>query len=260
MYLSREKMEYKRIFISPRVERSPRWVRVKYDGTYIADSKKVVLLRQYGPGKLPTYYFPKEDVHLEMLVSNGNKPSADGFIGWTVQTKNKTAENAAWTYADPPETLDMLRNHVSFEWDEMDGWFEEEEEIFVHARDPYKRVDVLRSSRNVRVRIGEETIAHTRNPVLLFETHLPTRYYIPKEDVQMNLLEQTQKITRCPYKGLATYYSVKLGNRTYDNVAWSIPDPIRENPKIKNLICFFNEKVDLIVDNEYLERPITPWS
>jgi len=103
-------------------------------------------------------------------------------------------------------------------------------------------------------------VAETRRPRLLFETNLPTRYYIPRLDVRMDVLEPTQTSTRCPYKGVASYWSVKAASAVHPDVAWSYKSPIPECPKIENLIAFFNERVDMDVDGERLERPRTPWS
>ncbi len=142
----------------------------------------------------------------------------------------------------------------------MDAWYEEEEEVFVHARDPYKRVDVLPSSRHLRVEIAGETVAETRRPYLLFETSLPTRYYIPQEDARLDLLEPSDLKTPCPYKGIASYWSVKIGDYVAENVVWSYRETISECPKIKDLLCFFNERADIYLDNELQARPQTPWS
>lgn len=242
------------------VEPSPRWVRVKFGGEIIVDSKQVLLLCQYGPGRLPTYYFPQADVRMDVLTPSSREDQNGEVAHWTVKVGDQVAESAAWTYLEPPTELADLKGHLSFEWDKMDAWYEEEEEVFVHARDPHKRVDVLSSSRHVRVVIDGETVAETRRPYLLFETMLPTRYYLPREDVRMDLLEPTDLTTRCPYKGIASYWSVKMGDHVSKNVVWSYPDPIPENPKIKDLMCFFNERVDLYVEGELQTRPQTPWS
>jgi uncharacterized protein (DUF427 family) len=241
-------------------EPTPRWVRVKFGGETIADSKRAMLLRQYGPGRLPTYYFPPLDVRMDLLHPAKPDPPSDEASYWTITAGDRTAERAAWTLVDPQPDLAALKGYVSFEWDAMDGWYEEEEEIFVHARDPHKRVDVLASSRHVRVELAGETVADTHRPWLLFETHLPTRYYLPRGDVRMDLLQPTSLTTRCPYKGVASYWSATIGDRVWKNLVWSYPDPIPENPKIKELLCFFNERVDLYVDGELQDRPRTPWS
>ena len=244
--------------VGPVVEPSPRWVRVKSGQVLIADSRRTLLLREYGPGRLPTYYFPEADVRMDLLERTPH--DSGGLTRWTVKAGDRIAENAAWAYDDPPPDRAALAGHVTFAWDKGLTWFEEEEEVFVHARDPYKRVDVLRSSRHVKIVIAGETVAETRRPTLLFETSLPARYYLPAEDVRMDLLEPSATTTRCPYKGLASYWSVRIGDTVKQDVAWTYREPILENPKIKELICFFNERVDLYVDGELQARPQTPWA
>lgn len=238
-------------------EPSPRWVRVELNGEFVADSKRVLLLREVG--STPKYYFPQDDVRMDWLepVSNGTD---DGTVHYNVNVGDRTAKKAAWRYADPSGKYAPLKNYIAFAWHKMDHWYEEAEEVFVHPRDPYKRVDTLPSSRHVQVVINGETVADTHRPYLLFETGLPTRYYIPREDVRMDWLEPAQSTTRCPYKGLASYWSVRVGDEVFHNIVWSYPDPIPECPKIEGLLCFYNEKVDLYVDGELQPRPKTPWS
>ena len=162
------------------------------------------------------------------------------------------AERAAWSYVDAGE----LADHVAFDWNAMEAWFEENEEVFVHARDPHKRVDVLESSRHVVVSIDGTVVAETDRPSLVVETGLPVRYYIPAEDVRTDLMEQTDHHTQCPYKGTASY----LSSETEQDVAWFYPEPIPEQPRITGLIAFFNERVDIEVDGEREDRPATQWS
>jgi uncharacterized protein (DUF427 family) len=244
----------------PRIETSPRWVRVKFGGEIIADSKQALLLIQYGPQGLPTYYFPQTDVKIALLLPGSRQDERGELAYWHVRVGDRTAENAAWSYLDPPEALTDLEGCFSFNWGKKLTWYEEAEEVFVHARDPYKRVDVLASSRHVRVVIAGETVAESRRPFLLFETGLPTRYYLPRDDVRLALCEPSDLRTYCPYKGIASYWSVKIRNHLVENVVWSYPAPIPENPKIKDLICFYNEQVELYVDGELQPRPATPWS
>jgi len=244
----------------PAVEASERWVRVKFGGRFIADSSRPLLLRLYGPKHLPTYYFPAEDVLQDSLVFESDSPTEPGVEMFTVRVGEKSAARAAWRYADPPENLALLKGFFSFKWAKMDAWFEEEEEIFVHARDPHKRVDVIASSRHVRVEIDGISVANTQRPWLLFETGLPTRYYLPRADVSLDLLEASSLRTRCPYKGQAAYWSVRTEKGLVEDIAWSYPNPIPECYKIRDLICFFNEKVDIYVNGQLQERPSTPWS
>jgi uncharacterized protein (DUF427 family) len=142
----------------------------------------------------------------------------------------------------------------------MDAWFEEDEEVFVHPRDPNKRIDILPSSRHVRVLMNGEVIADSHRPWLLFETSLPTRYYLPKVDVRMDLLEPTGKVTACPYKGDAQYWSVRAGAELVPDIAWSYQRPIPESIRIAGAVCFYNEKVDIEVDGVLLDRPHSPFS
>ena len=143
----------------------------------------------------------------------------------------------------------------------MDAWYEEEERVYAHAHDPYTRVDVLPSSRHVRIVLGGVTIADTRRPQLVLETGLPTRYYIPEQDVRMELLEPTETTTHCPYKGKATYWSAKIGERVFKDIVWSYRDPLPACSPLARSLCLFNERVDAIyVDDELMAVPETIWS
>jgi len=237
-------------------ESSARWVRVKFGDIVIADSKQAYLVWDYH--HIPVYYFPREDVCEDCLEYT--ERGRGGRTTYHVRAGDKAASNAAWSYTDPDPDREGIRDYVAFHWHKMDGWYEEEEELFVHARDPYKRVDTIISSRHIRVEIDGVTVADTQRPFLLFETDLPTRYYLPSEDVHMDLLQVTGTQTSCPYKGVASYWSVKIGHKVHKDVVWSYPDPIAEIPKIKGLLGFYNEKMDIYVDGELEERPGTAWS
>jgi uncharacterized protein (DUF427 family) len=210
------------------------------------------------------YYFPREDVRAELLVPADHVtpcPDPGAAACWTVRVGDRTAEHAARSHPAPSPDRLPLHDHVAFEWSKMDAWLEEDDEVYVHPRDPYKRVDVLHSSRHVRVVVAGELVAVSRRPSLLFETGLPTRYYMPKADVRMDLLVPTETETRCPYKGVATYYSVRIGPTVIRDIAWCYRHPIPECGKIENLVCFFNERVEaLYVDGELEPKPRTRWS
>ncbi|HZG93155.1 MAG TPA: DUF427 domain-containing protein [Mycobacteriales bacterium] len=241
----------------PFVEPTQRRIRVRLAGTVIADSQRAQLLVQYGPTGLPTYYLPLADVRPDALVDESTGP--DSKRRWSVVAGRTRAEGAAWTHPDPAGDLAALEDHVTFSWRQLD-WYEEDERALVHARDPYSRVDTLRSSRRVDVRLRGELVASSVRPLLLFETSLPVRYYLPFEDVRRELLVASDLVTMCPYKGTARYWSIRVGDAVVPDIAWSYPDPIPENPKIKDLVCFFNERVDLTVDGVPQERPDTPWT
>ena len=236
-------------------------VRAFFADTAIANSSRALLLLERK--HLPVYYFPMDDVRMDLLKETDRHThcSRKGNASyWTIEVGDRRSENAAWSYLDPIPQAAEIKGYVAFYWNELDSWFEEDDEVFVHPRDPYTRVDVLNSSRHVRVEVEGETIAETHRPRLLFETGLPTRYYIPKDDIRMDLMKPTATKTRCPYKGEASYWSVEAGGKVLEDLAWSYPQPIPECPKIENLVSFFNEKVDIYVDGELRPRPKTHWS
>ncbi len=171
----------------------------------------------------------------------------------------RAAENAVWNYGDPFESCVDVSDYVAFYWDRMDAWFEEDEEVFVHAKDPYKRIDCLASSRRVSVVVNGETVAETNRPVMMIETGLPHRYYIPKSDVRQELLRPSERIVRSAYKGEARYYSVEVGGQTVADLAWCYRYPGPEAAKVAGLVCFPQGKVDMYVDGELEAKPESRW-
>jgi len=246
-------------------EPSPRRVRVRFEDQWVADSTQTMLM--YETAHLPVYYFPTKDIRHDLLLPT-NHSSYCQYKGnasyWTIEVGDRKSENALWAYQDPfAEMAEIgLQNHCAFFWDKLDNWFEEDQEIFVHPRDPYKRVDVIPSSREIRVILGGKTVAASTQTYFVFETGLPTRYYVPEDDVRMDLLTPTNTRTRCPYKGIAKYWSADGGgSEKYVDIAWSYPEPVEECPRIRDLICFYNENVDAILVNGQEEpKPATRWS
>ena len=245
-----------------RFEPSPRRVRCSFNGESIADSTSMRLL--YEPRLLPVYYFPRADVNLDLLTRTEHSTHCPwkGDAGyWNVVVGDKALENSAWTYEDPYPEIAEIKDYVAFYWNRMDHWYEEDEEVFVHPRDPYRRVDVVDSARPVKVVLGGETIAETRRARFLFETGLPTRYYIPLQDVRRDLLEPSDTTTACPYKGIASYHHARIDGQVHEDIVWYYPDPIAECPRIKDYLCFFNENVDdIFVDGRAVPRLETKWS
>jgi len=241
------------------IEVSPRRVRAYFANQVLADSQKVLLV--FETKRPPVYWFPTADVRMDQLARKEPSPDvASGTVRWRANIADRKTDNLAWSYSEPTGDLAPLEGHIAFYWNAVDAWYEEDEEVFVHPRDPYSRVDTVHSSRQVRVEVDGQVIAETNRPVLLYETGLPTRYYIPKLDVRMDLLHPTDTVTHCPYKGAASYWSLQLGDKTYSDFVWGYPRPIPEIPKIENLLCFYNEKVDLYVDGVLQERPVSPFS
>jgi len=243
------------------VEPSPRWVWVVFNGVTIADSKRAKLLVE--TGSRPVYYFPRADARMDLLEPTEQRthcPYKGDASYFTVRVGDKVSTDAVWSYPDPYPEREDLRDYLAFYWGRMDAWYEEAEQIYSHPRDPHHRVDVIESTRHIRVVINKQTVAETSRPRLLFETTHPTRYYLPPEDVRMDLLTATDTHTRCPYKGEASYWTAKTGDAALKDIVWSYPDPISECPKVRGYLSFFNEKVDVYVDGELQTRPITGWS
>jgi uncharacterized protein (DUF427 family) len=196
----------------------------------VIDSRRAKMLHQHGV--LARYFFPTEDVRWDSL--GDLEP------------------------VHPPPGAPELDDHVTFAWDDLDAWFEEDDQLISHAIDPYHRVDVRRTSRHVVVSAGGTVLADTRGARALFETGLPTRWYVPREHVSVDL-EPSELQTQCAYKGGASYFSTQAGDELLENIAWTYPDPRHDAAAVRDLICFFNESVDLEIDGELQARPATPW-
>ncbi|MEV7964468.1 DUF427 domain-containing protein [Sphaerisporangium sp. NPDC088356] len=234
-----------------KVEPTAKRVRAYIGGRPVADTSSALLVWEIP--YYPTYYFPTDDVDMERLTATGrtdHSPSrGDGDV-YDIEDRS----GAATVYGDSP--IEELKGRVRFEWSAMDAWFEEDEEVYVHARDPYTRVDILASQRHVRVEVDGVTVADSRGARILFETGLPPRYYLPKTDVRFDLLEHTDTVTHCPYKGQAEYWSVG-GRDENKDIVWSYRTPLLESQKIAGLVAFYNEKVDTYVDGVLQDRPNT---
>ena len=226
-------------------------------GEVIADSTNVLAVWEIP--YYPQYYFPESDVKMEALVDSGETTRSPSRGEATLfQVKAGDKKGAAYGYSDP--IIQELAGRVAFKWDTMDHWFEEDEEVYFHARDPYTRVDILPTGRRVRVEIDGVTLADSTNASFLFETNLPTRYYLPKTDVRMGLLRPTDLATHCPYKGTARYWSVEIEGQTHENLVWGYDTPLPESQKIAGLVAFYNEKLDIYIDEVLEERPKTKFS
>lgn len=224
----------------PIIEPTLRWIRVRAGDTWVADSRDAQLLIQYGPGGLPTYLLPEQDVRTDLLSPSGDLRVGDEVLEGVA----RRTDDGLWTFA----------------WDGRVSWYEEAAEVFVHARDPHKRVDVMPSERHVVVEVAGERIADSSRPHALFETHLPIRWYLPREDVRQDLLEPSDTTSMCPYKGTARYWHVRAGGELHRDLLWTYPEPIPECPAIAGLVAFFAERMDVVLDGERLQRPVTPWS
>jgi uncharacterized protein (DUF427 family) len=209
----------------------------------------------------PQYYIPLDDIDTDLLVDEGAEeqlPRGTARLhGLRVGQLSRSA--AGWLYTSSP--LDGLTGTVRFDWRALDSWFEEDEEVFVHPRSPYSRVDALRSTRRVQVSLDGVMLADSTSTVMVFETGLPTRYYFNHTEVDFDHLIRTDTVTACPYKGrTSAYWSVRIGDKTEADLAWCYDFPTRQLLPIAGLIAFYNECVDLTVDGRRLNRVKTHFS
>jgi uncharacterized protein (DUF427 family) len=242
-----------------RIETGAKRVRAYVGAEPVVDTTRPVLV--WEKPYYPAYYFPLADVRTELFQADGgvvHSPSRGDGRTFTITAGGKEAPAAALRYEDSP--IEELRGLIRLEWDAMDAWFEEDEEVFTHPRDPYTRVDILPSSRHVRVEVDGVTVAESTSPKLLFETGLPPRYYLPKTHVRLDLMVPTDSVTHCPYKGQAEWWSVRANGSIHEDLAWSYRTPLPESQKIAGLVAFYNEKVDIYVDGVLQVRPHTKFS
>jgi uncharacterized protein (DUF427 family) len=241
-----------------RVEFSAKRVRAYLAGHLVADTARPALVWEVP--YFPAYYIPAADVRAELVPTGKTEHSPSRGEGeiHDVLVDGAVAAGAAMRYPQSP--LEDLRDLVRFEWSAMDEWLEEDEPVYTHPRDPYTRVDILASSRHVRVEVDGVTVADSPRPRILFETGLPPRYYLPLSDVRTDLLRPSATQSHCPYKGAASYWSVEAGQSVHDDIVWIYRTPLPESQKIAGLACFYNEKVDIYLDGDLQPRPHSKFS
>ena len=245
----------------PRIQTEPAFQRIRatVNGKPIADSTNVKMVWEIK--WYPTYFFPIEDVALDQFVATDqvdHSPRKGDAQLYDLTVNGEVREGAARVYHDTE--VEELKGYVALKWDAMDAWFMEDEEMFVHAKDPYTRIDVVQSSRNIRVEIDGVTVADSNMPKVLLETRLPRRFYLPQTDVRMDLLKQSALHTDCPYKGVASYWNVEINGTTHENVVWGYPFPTPESAEIAGYVAFWDEKLDVYVDGILQDKPRTVFS
>ena len=252
-----------------RHEPTEKRIRATFGDETVVDTKRAMLV--WEPRRIvPTYAVPSEDVEGEFSPSETPSEGADGQpvlhpgVPFATHTANgetvdltvggETREGVGFRLDDPE-----LDGYVILDFMGFDRWYEEDERNLGHARDPFHRIDILHSSRHVKVELDGEVLAETTSPRLLFETSLPMRVYVPREDV-LTELRPNPKETYCAYKGRASYWTFEAAGAEHADLIWSYEEPLREAAEIAGLVSFFNEKVDIVVDGERPERPQTEWS
>jgi uncharacterized protein (DUF427 family) len=242
-----------------RIEPVPRRIRATLGGEVVLDTTRALYVWEWPA--YPQFYIPAADVKPGVLVDEEHvqrlKRGTARRHGLRVGELTRPA--AARVYTD--DAIEGLAGTVRFDWDALDSWYEEDEEVFVHPRNPYVRVDALRSTRHVRVELEGVRLAESASTVMVFETGLPTRYYFNRTEVDFTHLEPTDTVTSCPYKGMTTgYWSIRIGDTVHKDLVWAYDFPTRQLIPIAGLVAFYNEKVDVIVDGETLPRPVTHFS
>jgi uncharacterized protein (DUF427 family) len=260
-----------------RYEPVARRVRAELGGRTVLDSTRAALV--WEPRRVvPSYAVPVEDVAAELVPVTGGPAAADSdglplpevsarpvldpsipfavhsTEGQAVELRAGGAAAQAFRPADPD-----LAGCVVLDFDGFDAWYDEDERVVSHPRDPFHRIDVLPSSRQVRLELAGEVLAESSRPRLLFETLLPVRFYLDRADVRVPLRPSPTR-TWCAYKGEASYWSAEVGGELVPDLVWSYPEPRHDAAAVRGLVCFFDERVDVVLDGERRERPVTPWS
>ncbi|MEP7055248.1 MAG: DUF427 domain-containing protein [Actinomycetota bacterium] len=237
----------------------PRRIRAYVGGRPILDTTSAVYLWEWP--KYPQYYIPLADIDASVIVDEHHDQKLSRGTARRYGLRVGDIERPAALRVYGEDAIDGLAGLARVEWSSADAWFEEDEQVFVHPRDPYTRVDALRSTRHVRVELDGAVLAETTSPVLVFETGLPTRFYINRTDVNFEHLEWSDTVSECPYKGTTSgYWTARIGDRAHKDLAWTYQFPTRQLQPVAGLIAFYNEKVDSIVDGVLLERPVTHFS
>ncbi len=239
-----------------RIEPVPRRIRATLAGEVVLDTTRALYVWEWP--NYPQYYIPFGDVNPAHLIDEHHsqqlKRGSAQRYGLCVGDVSRPKAARVYTEA----TVAGLTGMARFEWASLDSWFEEDEEVFVHPRNPYTRVDALRSTRHVRIGLDGVVLAESDAPVMVFETGLPTRYYFNPTEVDFGHLVATDTVTSCPYKGKTSdYWSVRVGEELHDDLAWAYDFPTRQLTPIAGLISFYNEKVDIVLDGEHLPQPTT---
>jgi uncharacterized protein (DUF427 family) len=246
----------------PRVNQTapvPRRIRGILNGRVVLDTTSALYVWEWE--RYPQYYIPLADVDPDVLVDEQHEQKLSRGTARRYGLAADGEERPAALRVYGGDARFGLAGRARFEWDALDAWYEEDEQVFVHPRDPYTRVDALRSTRRVRVEIDGTVLAESASPVLVFETGLPTRYYLNPTEVDFTRLTRTSTVTACPYKGTtSSYWTAQASGTSHPDIAWSYDFPTRQLLPIAGLVAFYNEKTDIILDGRRLDRPRTHFS
>jgi uncharacterized protein (DUF427 family) len=227
----------------------PRRVRAEFGEQTVLDTRAGMLLHE--TGLRPQLYLPEQDLRAEFLEPTDHHTYCPfkGIASYrTLRIGDRVADNAVWHYPDPVPSASWLAGYAALYWSAVDRWLDEDEEALTHLPDPFHRVDVRTTSRRVRVLAGDVVIADSTRSLMLSETGLPNRYYLPAADIQEDVLVASGTQTVCPYKGRASYWSLRLGDRELADAAWGYPQPLAEAARIAGYRCFDYDKLTVEID------------
>jgi uncharacterized protein (DUF427 family) len=238
------------------IEPVPRRVRAYLAAQPVLDTTSAVYVWEWP--NYPQYYIPAADIDARLLVDEDHSQKLSRGTARRHSLRVGEVERPAAVRIYTDDSLPGLAGMARFEWDALDAWFEEDEQVFVHPRNPYTRVDAVRSTRSVKVELGGVVLAESASPVMVFETGLPTRYYLNRSEVRFEHLVASDTVTACPHKGRTSgYWSVRLAGELHADLAWAYDFPTAGLGSIAGLVAFYNEQVDISVDGQQLERPVT---
>lgn len=216
----------------------PKRLRAVVAGETVADTRRPRLLHE--TGLMPVWYLPREDVRTDLLTPSPTRTTCP-FKGeasyWSLQLDGREEPDLVWAYEDPKPGAPPLAGLVAFWHDRVEEWWEEDDRVIGHPRDPFHRIDTRGSSRHVQVRLGDEVVAESRRPTGLFETGLPARWYLPRDDVRLELLSPSSTTSVCPYKGVASYWSLQVGDRQVPDALWTYGDPFTDALPVAGMLC-----------------------
>ncbi len=260
-----------------RVHPIAKWIRATFGGETVVSSTRALIV--WEPRRVvPSYAVPVTDVDARLVPAEGprgiERPVRLGAGGppvldpgtpfsvhscpgkaLTIRTSAGELNGAAFAPDDP-----ALDGYVVLDWAAFDQWREEDDVVMGHPHDPFDRIDVLHSSRHVVVSASGVVLADSTRPTLLFETPLPTRFYLPPEDVRWDLLTPSESHSVCAYKGVANYWTARLPGHDIPDIAWSYAEPLHDALDVAGMVAFLTERLDLVIDGTAIEPPVTPWS
>lgn len=253
-------IQYPDVFVPPGgVTPAPRRIRGLLGDRSVLDTTTALYVWEFPP--YPQYYIPMADVDRALLTDEGRTQQTPRGTAAIHGLRAGDVHRPGAVRVHGEDAPEQLRHTAWFDWEALDAWFEEDERVFVHPRNPYARVDAVRSTRRVRVELDGVVLAESSSPVMVFETGLPPRYYLNRTDVRYEHLVEADTVTSCPYKGTTSqYWGVRVGDQVHPNLAWAYDFPTAPLVAIAGLVAFFNEKLDIFLDGELLDRPQTPFS